>query len=340
MNHRKGDRTVKKWISILGVLIIVLGAGAWYVLKNKSQPVMNQAVSVAVQKGKLDVKVTGSGSTQSVTNEDITADSNKVVDSVLVSANDVVKKGQELITFTDGSDSIVAPADGTITSISVQAGDRVTSGKAVAHITNYSDLETIIQVDELDIPKVQVGQSVTLKVNSFPDTTYTGKVTDVAKEGTVSNGVSSFNVTVHIDDPKDVKIGMTTEASILTDSKDNVLYVPVEAVHTRGDQKFVLVQSSTASSNGQTSSKGKTNSNGQANMERKLVKTGIHNEDYVEITEGLQEGDHVQLPMAAQGNAANNNNNKQKGFMMSPGGGMGGGYGGGGMNRNRAGGRG
>ncbi|MEI4831976.1 HlyD family efflux transporter periplasmic adaptor subunit [Bacillus sp. FJAT-53711] len=335
---------MKKWISILGVLIIVLGAGAWYVLKNKSQPVMNQAVSVAVQKGKLDVKVTGSGSTQSVTNEDITADSNKVVDSVLVSANDVVKKGQELITFTDGSDSIVAPADGTITSISVQAGDRVTSGKAVAHITNYSDLETIIQVDELDIPKVQVGQSVTLKVNSFPDTTYTGKVTDVAKEGTVSNGVSSFNVTVHIDDPKDVKIGMTTEASILTDSKDNVLYVPVEAVHTRGDQKFVLVQSSTASSNGQTSSKGKTNSNGQANMERKLVKTGIHNEDYVEITEGLQEGDHVQLPMAAQGNAANNNNNKQKGFMMSPGGGMGGGYGGGygggGMNRNRAGGRG
>lgn len=328
MKHRKGERTLKKWISILGVLIIVLGAGAWYVFRDKSQPVTNQAVSVAVQKGKLDVKVTGSGSTQSVTNEDITADSNKVVDSVLVSANDVVKKGQELITFTDGSDSIVAPADGTITSISVQAGDRVTSGKAVAHITNYSDLETVIQVDELDIPKVQVGQSVTLKVNSFPDTTYTGKVTDVAKEGTVSNGVSSFNVTIHIDDPKDVKIGMTTEASILTDSKDNVLYVPVEAVHTRGDQKFVFVQSSAASSNGKT------------NMQRKVVKTGIHNEDSVEITEGLQEGEHVQLPMAAQGNGTNNNNNKQRGFMMSPGGGMGGGFGGGGMNRNRAGGRG
>ncbi|PHA01153.1 efflux transporter periplasmic adaptor subunit [Bacillus pseudomycoides] len=328
MKHRKGERTLKKWISILGVLIIVLGAGAWYVFRDKSQPVTNQAVSVAVQKGKLDVKVTGSGSTQSVTNEDITADSNKVVESVLVSANDVVKQGQELITFTDGSDPIVAPTDGTITSISVQAGDRVAAGKAVAHITNYSDLETVIQVDELDIPKVQVGQSVTLKVNSFPDTTYTGKVTDVAREGTVSNGVSSFNVTIHIDDPKDVKIGMTTEASILTDSKDNVLYVPVEAVHTRGDQKFVLVQSSASSSNG------------KANMQQKVVTTGIHNEDSVEITEGLQEGEHIQLPMAAQGNAANNNNNKQRGFMMSPGGGMGGGYGGGGMNRNRAGGRG
>ncbi|WP_242225157.1 efflux RND transporter periplasmic adaptor subunit [Bacillus cereus group sp. BfR-BA-01380] len=319
---------MKKWISILGILIIVFGAGAWYVFRDKSQPVTNQAVSVAVQKGKLDVKVKGSGSTQSVTNEDITADSNKVVESVLVSANEVVKKGQELITFTDGSDSIVAPADGTITSISVQAGDHAAAGKAVAHITNYSDLQTVIQVDELDIPKVQVGQSVTLKVNSFPDTSYTGKVTDVAKEGTVSNGVSSFNVTIHIDDPKDLKIGMTTEASILTDSKDNVLYVPVEAVHTRGDQKFVLVQSSAASSNGKT------------NMQRKVVKTGIHNEDSVEITEGLQEGEHVQLPIAVQGNGANNSNNKQRGFMMSPGGGMGGGFGGGGMNRNRAGGRG
>lgn len=328
MKHRKGERTLEKWISILGVLIIVLGAGAWYVFRDKSQPVTNQAVSVAVQKGKLDVKVTGSGSTQSMTNEDITAGSNKVVESVLVSANDVVKQGQELITFTDGSDSIVAPADGTITSISVQAGDRVTSGKAVAHITNYSDLETVIQVDELDIPKVQVGQSVTLKVNSFPDTTYTGKVTDVAKEGTVSNGVSSFNVTIHIDDPKDVKIGMTTEASILTDSKDNVLYVPVEAVHTKGDQKFVFVQSSASSSNG------------KANMQRKVVKTGIHNEDSVEITEGLQEGENIQLPMAAQGNGTNNYNNKQGGFMMTPGGGMGGGFGGRGMNRNKAEGRG
>lgn len=327
MKGRKGESILKKWISILGILIIVIGAGAWYVLRDKSQPVTNQSVSVAVQKGKLDVKVRGSGSTQSVTNEDITADSNKVVESVLVSANDVVKKGQELITFTDGSDSIVAPADGTITSISVQAGDRAAAGKAVAHITNYSDLQTVIQVDELDIPKVQVGQNVTLKVNSFPDASYTGKVTDVAKEGTVSNGVSSFNVTIHIDDSKDLKIGMTAEASILTDSKDNVLYVPVEAVHTKGDQKFVLVQSSSSS-------------NDKVNMQRKVVRTGIHNEDAVEITEGLQEGEHVQLPMAVQGNGANNNNNKQRGLMMSPGGGMGGGFGGGGMNRNRSGGRG
>lgn len=327
MKGRKGESILKKWISILGILIIVIGAGAWYVLRDKSQPVTNQSVSVAVQKGKLDVKVKGSGSTQSVTNEDITADANKEVEEVLVSANDVVKKGQELITFTDGSDSIVAPADGTITSISVQAGDRAAAGKAVAHITNYSDLQTVIQVDELDIPKVQVGQNVTLKVNSFPDASYTGKVTDVAKEGTVSNGVSSFNVTIHIDNPKDLKIGMTAEASILTDSKDNVLYVPVEAVHTQENQKFVLVQSSSSSNN-------------KESMQRKVVKTGIHNEDAVEITEGLQEGEHVQLPMAVQGNGANNTNNKQRGFMMSPGGGMGGGFGGGGMNRNRSGGRG
>ncbi|HDX9589706.1 TPA: efflux RND transporter periplasmic adaptor subunit [Bacillus pseudomycoides] len=318
MKGRKGESILKKWISILGILIIVIGAGAWYVLRDKSQPVTNQSVSVAVQKGKLDVKVKGSGSTQSVTNEDITADANKEVEEVLVSANDVVKKGQELITFTDGSDSIVAPADGTITSISVQAGDRAAAGKAVAHITNYSDLQTVIQVDELDIPKVQVGQNVTLKVNSFPDASYTGKVTDVAKEGTVSNGVCSFNVTIHIDNPKDLKIGMTAEASILTDSKDNVLYVPVEAVHTQGNQKFVLVQSSSSSNN-------------KESMQRKVVKTGIHNEDAVEITEGLQEGEHVQLPMAVQGNGANNTNNKQRGFMMSPGGGM---------NRNRSGGRG
>lgn len=277
---------LKKWVMIFIVAIVVIGGGVWFFAKGKEEPTMAQVPTASVQRGKLEVKVSGSGTVQSVTSTDIKAKDNKKVDEVLVSEGEKVKEGQELITFTDGSDPITAPADGTITSLNVAAGDRVTNGQVIAHITNYDDLQVTVQVDELDIPKVKVGQTASIKVNAFPDTTYTGKVTSVANEGTVSNGVSTFDVTVHINKPTNLKVGMTAEASILVQSKDNVLYVPIEAVHTMNGQKFVLVV--------RTSSDGSKTS-----VTRQMVKTGIHNEDDVEITEGLTEGTIVQLPQVS-----------------------------------------
>lgn len=302
---------MKKWIAILSILVVVVGAGAWFVFEGKKTPVHAIAATVPVKKGKLDVKVSGSGAVQPVTSVDVTAHGNKVIDQVLVSGNQEVKAGQELITFADGSDPVTAPVDGTVTSLPVASGDRVSDGKVVAHITNYHDLQTVIQVDELDVLKVKAGQTAEIKVNAVPDQAYTGKVTGVANEGTVTNGVSTFNVTVHIDNPQNLKVGMTTEANILTDSKDNVLYVPIEAVHSKGDQKYVLVQ--TASSDG-------TNA---AAAEQRTVQTGIHNESYVEITQGLKEGEIVQLPTVTAGSSTNN----ARGFMQA-GGGMWGGFGG------------
>jgi multidrug efflux pump subunit AcrA (membrane-fusion protein) len=292
---------LKKWVMIFIVAIVVIGGGVWFFAKGKEEPTMAQVPTASVQRGKLEVKVSGSGTVQSVTSTDIKAKDNKKVDEVLVSEGEKVKEGQELITFTDGSDPITAPADGTITSLNVAAGDRVTNGQVIAHITNYDDLQVTVQVDELDIPKVKVGQTASIKVNAFPDTTYTGKVTSVANEGTVSNGVSTFDVTVHINKPTNLKVGMTAEASILVQSKDNVLYVPIEAVHTMNGQKFVLVV--------RTSSDGSKTS-----VTRQMVKTGIHNEDDVEITEGLTEGTIVQLPQVST--SASNNGQMRFGRMM------------------------
>ena len=113
----------------------------------------------------LEVKVSGSGTVESVTSTDIQADGSKEVDEVLVSEGETVTKGEDLITFTDGSDPIEAPAAGTITSLDVEEGDRVNDGQVVAHLTNYSDLQVKVQVDELDIPKVKVGQTAAIKIN-------------------------------------------------------------------------------------------------------------------------------------------------------------------------------
>ena len=300
---------LKKWWILFGIGIVVIGIGGWFFAKGKDKPTMAQVQTASVQKGKLQVKVSGSGTVQPVTSTDVKAASNNEVDEVLVSKGEKVKEGQELVTFTDGSD-ITAPADGTVTSIGVSDGDRVSKGQVIAHITNYDDLQTTVQIDELDIPKVKVGQTASIKVNAFPDTTYTGKVTAVANEGTVSNGVSTFDVTVHMNKPTNVKVGMTTEVSILVQSKDNALYVPIEAVHSINNEKYVVVEK------------------GDGSVARQTVKTGISNEDYVEITDGLTEGEVVQLPRVSASSSSNEQMSGRR--MMGEMSGMGGF---GGMNR-------
>lgn len=304
---------MRKWI-IMVIFVIVVGFAGyqWYASKSSAQQTPVQMRTATVQKGKMEVKVSGSGTIQPVTSEDIASTiTNNSIQEVLVSAGEEVKKGDELITFTDGSDPVTAPADGVVTTIAVTAGQRVTTGQVVAHLTNYNDLKAVVQIDELDIPKVQVNQTVSTKVNAYPDQTYSGKVTSIANEGTTTNGVSSFEVTIQLDQTQNLKVGMSIEASILTSSKENALYVPLEAVHTVNNQKFVLLVGNGSS---QTNTR-----------QQKVVKTGLANEDFVEITEGLTEGETVRLPQLAT-NASTNTNGNSKKFNQNGGfGGLGGG---------------
>lgn len=384
LNDGKENRNLKKWIIISVIIVVIGGASAWFFLgkKDEIQGVAATVQTTTVQKGKLEVAVSGSGSVTAVTDQDVTAENTVLIvdsvsvetgdtvdkgdtlvtfkngavvtapydgeiqsvsvssgskasqgtillrmededeftspvtrgdsgessenlsggssltaDTVSVKEGDVVKAGATLVTFTDGS-VLQTPVDGTITSLSIASGDSVQLSEPVAHITNYSALQTTISVDELDVSKVKEGQEVEITASAFEDETWNGKVTNVATIGTSTNGVSSFDVTVQITDPKSLKIGMSTEASILIESKENVLYVPVEAVYTNGDEKYVIVP---------------TSSDSEASKQV-TVKTGISNDANVEITSGLAEGDNVQIPRVQS------NGNSSQGPMMMPGG--------------------
>jgi multidrug efflux pump subunit AcrA (membrane-fusion protein) len=297
---------MKKWMYIvLSVLLLGFVGYQWYGSKSSSQKASAQVRTAVVQKGKLEVKISGSGTVQPVTSEDIksTMDNNEI-DKVLVSAGAAVSAGDELVTFTDDSDPITAPADGIVTTVAVAAGERVTNGQVVAHLTNYKDLQTIVQVDELDISKIKKGHTVDLTVSAVPDQTYTGKVTAIAAEGTSSNGVSTFDVTIHFEKPANLKVGMSAEASILTDSKPEALYVPVDGVYTNNNEKYVIAMSASST-------------------EQKTVKTGLSTEEYIEITEGVSEGDTIQLPALATGSSSSSSSNA--GGMMQGMGGVNGG---------------
>ncbi|MFJ7752689.1 efflux RND transporter periplasmic adaptor subunit [Peribacillus muralis] len=274
---------MRKWIMLSTVLVLAIGGSVWFFMKEKAEPAVAKSVTAKVEKGDLEVQISGSGSVAAINSEDITSSATAEVDEVLVEKNELVEKGDELITFTDGSDPITAPFDGTVTTLDVEAGDRISGSDVVAHVTDYKKLKTTVSVDELDIPSVKKGQTVDIKVSAFEDEAFTGKVTTVAKEGTYENGVSSFDVTILIDKPRNIKIGMSTEVSILTNDAKDALYVPIEAVQMDGDKKYVNVQQAGATEDDSSS--------------KTLVETGINNDRYIEITSGLEEGQEVSLPI-------------------------------------------
>ncbi|MBT2726193.1 HlyD family efflux transporter periplasmic adaptor subunit [Bacillus sp. ISL-75] len=292
------------WI-LISVLVIGFVGFQYYKSKTVSTETTAQTRTAVVQQGKLEVKISGSGTVAPVTSEDIksTVD-NDEIDEVLVSAGDTVSEGDELITFTDDSDPITAPADGKITTISVTDGKRVTNGQVIAHLTDYENLQTVVQVDELDITKIKKKQTVSITVSAYPDTTFTGKVTDIAAEGTSANGTSTFDVTIHIDQPKNLKVGMSTEASILTESKENALYVPVDGVYTNNNEKYVVVTSTSTDA-----------SSASSTSQQKTVKTGISTDDYVELTEGVTAGEMIQLPALATSSSSTNQSGRMQGGM-------------------------
>lgn len=136
---------------------------------------------------------------------------------------------------------LTAPIDGKIVALNVQAGDTVNTNALVAEIANFNRLQIVVPIDELDIPEVQLGQKAEIRVEAYPDEIFSGVVSKIADQGTSSNGVAAFDVTVLIDEPGKIKSGMTAEASILVNHKSDVLLLPIDAVQSFGGRYFVLV---------------------------------------------------------------------------------------------------
>lgn len=140
--------------------------------------------------------------------------------------------------------TVRAPMDGIVTGLDGTVGDSVKAGAALCSILDTTAMTMKISIDELDIGIITPGQSVTSTVDAVPATAkkaLTGTVTSIAVEGSSSNGVTTYPVTLTLDPDARLKSGMNADASILVTNKENVLLVPIEAVITINSRTFVYV---------------------------------------------------------------------------------------------------
>jgi HlyD family secretion protein len=137
---------------------------------------------------------------------------------------------------------IIAPFAGTITEVDPMVGDQVSPNTTGFRVDDLSHLLVDVQVSEVDINNVIIGQVAVVTFDAVLGKEYHGKVVDVSRVGTSAQSVVNFNVTVELTDPDaDVKPGMTASVTITIQSLDNVLLIPNRAVHLVNGQRVVYV---------------------------------------------------------------------------------------------------
>ncbi|MDE1875044.1 MAG: efflux RND transporter periplasmic adaptor subunit [Patescibacteria group bacterium] len=194
--------------------------------------------------------------------------------------------------------SIIAPFDGIVASVAVKPGDTASSGTQIATVITAQDVVDI-SLNEVDAAKVATSDKVSLTFDAIDGLTLTGHVSNVDLVGTVSQGVVTYNVEITLDDSDArVKPGMTANANIITDVKQDALLVPSSAVKTQGSTSYV--QELSQKYDPATAAQGVASAAAPVAVP---VTIGASNDSQVEITSGLNEGDQV-ITRTVTGSAA------------------------------------
>lgn len=214
--------------------------------------------------------------------------------SLQVSAQNIAAAEQNLQQLKDAlaDYTVRAPFFGTVATVSASKGD-TSSGTLATMVTTQKLAE--LSVNEVDAAKIQVGQKATLTYDAIDGLTMTGKVASIDTVGTVSQGVVSYTIKIALDTQEArVKPGMTVNASIITDTRIDVLAVPSSAVKTTGGRSYVLAFEPAAALP-QGSSTYTT-----ATVPQQIpVTTGISDDTSVEILSGLTLGEQIVVKSSA-----------------------------------------
>ena len=181
---------------------------------------------------------------------------------------------------------ITAPIAGVVASLSAEEGDIIPSPtmspQPVIYLIDPTGLELVVEIDEIDVPEVKLGQEVIIELDALPDTEFKGVVTIIYPLATEVGGVVLYDVKIELDVPEDsgIKVGMSASADIILANRSNVLLVPDRAITEDGEGRTMV----------------KVMVNEQ--IEERLVEIGISDGFDTEIINGLREGEMVLIERA------------------------------------------
>lgn len=176
---------------------------------------------------------------------------------------------------------IVAPISGTVESVTTQEGETVASSFAAptfVTLLDLSRLEVWAYVDETDIGRIHIGQKAKFTVDTYGDHEFPGQVTAVYPQAQIRDNVVDYIAVIRFNPPRAyiLRPEMTTNVTIIQQQHENVLSLPIGAVHAEGGRHYIIVRKGTTT-------------------EQRGVTTGLKDDSYWEITSGVHEGEEVLL---------------------------------------------
>ena len=191
------------------------------------------------------------------------------------------------LTYQQSSPIILAPIAGTVDGLSLEVGEVVTQPTSTSTSTSTPSVQKVatirtdatplvtINLTEIDVPKVVIGDKSTVTFDAFPGKSYTGKVVSIDSAGLVTSGVTTYPTVIQLDTQvPGLFANMTSTANIIIQTKDDVLLVPSGAIQTQNGQSTVRILK-----------------NGTAQSIQ--VETGLSSDTQTEVTSGVAEGDAV-----------------------------------------------
>ncbi|MEO7924018.1 MAG: efflux RND transporter periplasmic adaptor subunit [Chitinophagaceae bacterium] len=317
------SKSLKWGLLIVGLLVIAFFVSRKMLAGDKTEKVATEKAS----RRTIIETVNASGKIYPETEVKITPEFSGQITELKVSEGDRVKKGQTLARISNRM-NIEAPMNGIVTSLKVKKGESVAGntfnvGTEIMTVADMSVLELRVDVGENDIVKVQVGDSADIEVDAYNNRKFKGVVTQIANSTKASpvsmttNDVTNYEVRIRLDSSSyhdlldsagnnPFRRGMNASADIKTKKVENVLAVPIMAVNARvKDSDKSLEEKRKEDKANDEENETPANSvtdeleevvfvlEKDNTVKKVLVKTGVQDINYIEITSGLQPGDEV-----------------------------------------------
>lgn len=210
---------------------------------------------------------------------------------------DRAKRDMELMALTTSAEGLVVYSENwSNDGRKFGVGDQPWPGATIMNLPDLSAMESVTNVNEVDVSKIKKGQTVIVKLDAFQDSSFSGTITSVASLGRKKDNNSNikvFEILVEVVGKSDIlRPGMTTSNKIIIDEIPGVISVPLEAVFEKNNQTFTYVMDGSS-------------------FDEREVELGTRGEDFVVIANGLEDGDVIALRDPTNENDRNKNVSKE-----------------------------
>ena len=180
---------------------------------------------------------------------------------------------------------ITAPFDGIVAAVYIREGQQLsamTYANPAISLIDPSEIKMNGVIDEIDVPRVKLGQEAIVILDALPDKEVKGRITFISPESTTEVGVVFYKTTITLENPdEELKDGMSATAEIIIEQHDDVLLIPNRAIQGSWENPFVEVVT-------------------DEQIEKRQISIGLSDGIYAEVLSGLEEGEEVILPQVSQ----------------------------------------